>query len=267
MKFYKNEKELTKIFYSSAKNINRTHPLEYVPTKKESLLKIKLKKITTTIKNKYQNICDVLVSKKESAYYLKNGFHSQRAIKEYLKYYEDLYFARYPDLNTLKNLLKRNGSPDIANPYKIGHADFFKYNEFGLMAAEVEVILNHIIRSMSEISPKEDEVTHNDKKILSDILLHFEKQKKKEKEDREVFYKKAMQAWALIAIYGNGCEYLKNNIDKDNISVVTVETILNVDYNDLGESITDIVNSFVKYEYIDQETGYSLLEQRIKMEI
>lgn len=266
MKFYKNEKELTKIFYSSAENINRTHPLEYVPIKKESIFKQRVKSIISPIQKKYEKICNFFVSKKEKSFYSKNGFHSQRAIKEYLNYYQDLYFARYPDLEQLKKLLKRNGSPDIANPYKLGNENFFKYNEYGLMAAEVEIILNYIIRNMSEISPAEDEKIEDDKKILSDILLHFEKKKQKEKQDRVIFYKKAMQAWALIALYGNGCEYLKGNIDKDNISVVTIETILNVDYNDIKESIVDIVNAFIKYEYIDSETGLSLLSQRIEME-
>lgn len=266
MKFYKNEKELTKLFYSSAENINRTHPLQYIPVKKESNLKKTIKRAISYFKNIYQKFSNIYISRKEKKYFSKNGFHSQRAIKEYLKYYEDLYFAHSPDLNELKTLLIRNGSPDIANPYRMGQSDFFKYNEFGLMAAEVEVILNHIIRNMNGITDTEEKSQEDNKELLSDILKHFEQKKRKEKEDREIFYKKAMQAWALIAIYGDGCEYLKTNIDKENISVVTIETILNVDYEEIKESIEDITHNFVKYGYLDSDIAYSLLKQRKEME-
>lgn len=266
MKFYKNEKELTKLFYSSAENIDRNHPLQYVKQKKQSEFKKYLIGKKNILNNFTQKIANFFIEKQEKSFYKKNNYHSERAVKEYLEYYENLYFSKSPDFEKLKILLKRNGSPDIPNPYKLGQENFFKYNEFGLMAAEIEVILNHIISNMNKINHETDNTENNEKVIISDILKHFEDSKRKERENKEIFYQKAMQAWAIIAIYGNGCDFIKTNIDEENIYVVTMEVILNVNYVEIDENIENIVRHFYEKKYIEENIAKSLLLKRLNIE-
>lgn len=254
---------------NSAQRVERSHPLDVIvekkPKKKNKLITFIIDKIKdiNDVKNKFNN---KRIGKKERVLISTEG-HSERALKEYLEYYDGLYHEKMPDIDLFIKLVKRNGSPDIPNPYTPDSEEYFKYSIYSLMAADLEVILENILRELKEgeILIKNDEefyeVKNNNEKVLT-LLKAFEKNQNDENAKAKEIFEKALQSWAVIMVYGTGCDYLKKQINVNNITTVTIETILHVENKPLGISLEDIVDGAIKFGFINANLGRALLEQR-----
>lgn len=253
---------------NSAKRIERSHPLDVVveknPKKQNkfvSFIMNKVKKINE-IKNKIDN---ERIGKKERLL-INNEGHSERALKEYLEYYDGLYQEKIPDIELFTKLVKRNGSPDIPNPYTSDSEDYFKYSIYSLMAADLEIILENILRELKEgeILIKNDddfyEINQNEKVLT--LLNAFEKNQNDENLKAKQMFEKALQSWAIIMVYGTGCDYLKKQINVNNIVTATIETILHVENEPLGLTMDEIVEGAIKFGFINASLGKALLHQR-----
>lgn len=253
---------------NSAQRIERNHPLdvivERVPKKENkiiTILKNKIKKINQ-IKNSFRN---ERIGKKERQLINSEG-HSERALKEYLEYYDGLYQEKTPDLPLLISLVKRNGSPDIANPYTSDSEDYFKYSIYSLMAADLEVILENILRELKEgeilIRNNDEFYEGNENERILTLMKSFEKNENDENVKSKKMFEKALQSWAIIMVYGTGCEYLKKQINVNNITTATIETILHVQNKEIGLSMDEIVDGAIKFGFIHAGLGKSLLQKR-----
>lgn len=253
---------------NSAKRIERNHPLDVIVEKKPkrqnkfvSFIMNKVKKINE-IKNKIDN---ERIGKKERLL-INNEGHSERALKEYLEYYDGLYQEKIPDIELFIKLVKRNGSPDIPNPYTSDSEDYFKYSIYSLMAADLEIILENILRELKEgeilIKNDEDfyEINQNEKVLT--LLNSFEKNQNDDNLKAKQMFEKALQSWAIIMVYGTGCDYLKKQINVNNIVTATIETILHVENEPLGLTMDDIVEGAIKFGFINASLGKALLHQR-----
>lgn len=262
------------ILRNSAKRIEREHPLDIVreiPVKKESKLvsfvKDKLDRLKS-IKDKYQ---DNSIGKKERKAIAEEG-HSERALKEFLGYYDGLYQEKDPDLEYFIKLVKRNGSPDVPNPYTQDSEEYFKYNTYSIMGADLEYILESIIKELKEgeqfIYDNEsfyEEAQNDSSKKTITLLKAMEKNNNDENIRAKRLFENALQAWAVIIVYGTGCEYLRRNIDESNIKVATVETILSVNAAEIGLTVEQIAENAAKYNFINQGLANALLKQRQEM--
>lgn len=262
------------ILRNSAKRIEREHPLDIVreiPVKKESKLvsfvKDKLDRLKS-IKDKYQ---DNSIGKKERKAIAEEG-HSERALKEFLGYYDGLYQEKDPDLEYFIKLVKRNGSPDVPNPYTQDSEEYFKYNTYSIMGADLEYILESIIKELKEgeqfIYDNEsfyEEAQNDSSKKTITLLKAMEKNNNDENIRAKRLFENALQAWAVIIVYGTGCEYLRRNIDESNIKVATVETILSVNSAEIGLTVEQIAENAAKYNFINQGLANALLKQRQEM--
>lgn len=253
---------------NSAQRIERNHPLDVivdkVPKKENkiiTILKNKIKKINQ-IKNAFKN---ERIGKKERELINSEG-HSERALKEYLEYYDGLYQEKIPDLTLLISLVKRNGSPDIANPYTSDSEDYFKYSIYSLMAADLEVILENILRELKEgeilIRSNDEFYEGNENEKILTLMKSFEKNQNDENVKSKKMFEKALQSWAIIMVYGTGCEYLKKQINVNNITTATIETILHVQNKEIGLSMDKIVDGAIKFGFIHAGLGKSLLQKR-----
>lgn len=253
---------------NSAKRIERKHPLDVIvekAPKKES-------KIIAIIKNKLQKIKQIKdafknerIGKKERELISSEG-HSERALKEYLEYYDGLYQEKTPNLPLLISLVKRNGSPDIANPYTSDSEEYFKYSIYSLMATDLEVILENILRELKEgeilIRSNDDFYEKNENEKILTLMKSFEKNENDENVKSKKMFEKALQSWAVIMVYGTGCEYLKKQINVNNITTATIETILHVENKEIGLSMDEIVDGAIKFGFIHTGLGKSLLQKR-----
>jgi len=253
---------------NSAQRIERNHPLDVivdkVPKKENkiiAILKNKIKKINQ-IKNAFKN---ERIGKKERELINSEG-HSERALKEYLEYYDGLYQEKTPDLTLLISLVKRNGSPDIPNPYTSDSEDYFKYSIYSLMAADLEVILENILRELKEgeilIRSNDEFYEGNENEKILTLMKSFEKNQNDENVKSKKMFEKALQSWAIIMVYGTGCEYLKKQINVNNITTATIETILHVQNKEIGLSMDEIVDGAIKFGFIHAGLGKSLLQKR-----
>lgn len=253
---------------NSAQRIERNHPLDVivdkVPKKENkiiTILKNKINKINQ-IKNAFKN---ERIGKKERELINSEG-HSERALKEYLEYYDGLYQEKIPDLTLLISLVKRNGSPDIANPYTSDSEDYFKYSIYSLMAADLEVILENILRELKEgeilIRSNDEFYEGNENEKILTLMKSFEKNQNDENVKSKKMFEKALQSWAIIMVYGTGCEYLKKQINVNNITTATIETILHVQNKEIGLSMDEIVDGAIKFGFIHAGLGKSLLQKR-----
>lgn len=253
---------------NSAQKIERNHPLDVIvekTTKKDN-------KLIVFIKNSIQKINDIKnsfknerIGKKERQLINSEG-HSERALKEYLEYYDGLYQEKSPDLSTFTTLVKRNGSPDIANPYTSDSEDYFKYSIYSLMATDLEVILENILRELKEgeilIRNNEEFYETNENEKILTLMKSFEKNQNDENVKSKKMFEKALQSWAIIMVYGTGCEYLKKQININNITTATIETILHVENKEIRLSMDEIVDGAIKFGFINAGLGKSLLQKR-----
>lgn len=266
---YSDEKPEDKLKKSAAQ-VKRNHPLDVFSVnskqKKESKLLSFIKGKIGLIKNVRDNILDVQVGKKEREN-INEGSLSERATNEFLEYYNGLYHEKEPDLKIFTKLVKRNGSPDFGNPYPSDSEEYFKYNTYSIMAADLEVILEGIQRELKqgEILIKDDEEFYeqisSEEKVIS-ILKSFEKNENDDNIKAKKMFDIALQNWAIIIYYGTGCDFLKKQIHNTNIVVATIEMILNVDNNEINLNIEDIVDKAIAFDFINENLAKALLQQR-----
>lgn len=253
---------------NSAPRIKRNHPLDVIvekEPKKDNKLIIFIKKQTQKIVNIKNSFKNKRIGKKERKLINTEG-HSERALKEYLEYYDGLYQEKTPDLSVFINLVKRNGSPDIPNPYTPDSEDYFKYSIYSLMATDLEVILENILRELKEgeilIRSNEEFYDINENKKILTLMKSLEKNQNDENIKSKKMFEKALQSWAIIMVYGTGCEYLKKQINFNNIITATIETILHVENKEIGLSMDEIVDGAIKFGFIHAGLGKSLLLKR-----
>ena len=75
---------------------------------------------------------------------------SPRALAEYQAYYDGLYQERSPDPALFERLLRRNGSPDLPNPFPPGTVEHYRFHPDGLLWADAEALIGQALNPKPE---------------------------------------------------------------------------------------------------------------------
>lgn len=248
------------------------HPFS-ISKKKEALKKSKYKlfyeNLALLIEEK---IIDRSIGFFERYRHKKGKGFSVRALNEFLEYYENLYQEENPDIEEFYKLLKRNGTPDMANPFNEGNNKYYSYHPLGFVAADLATLLEGMHSSMEEglqfleeIDNKVKKEKHRDKKewlTFFDFLDDAEQDRLENKENNQ---KLALLSWALVLSLGDSLENLKKEVHPDNLEVATIETLFIVEEKDLPGNIKlkDIANGAIKLGILDEFVANKILEERI----
>lgn len=201
-----------------------------------------------------QKWTDTRLSREERAHRDENEGPSPRAFQEFLSYYTGLYQTRGPDPLRFARLLARNGLPDWVNPYPESAAEHYEFHPQGLLAADVDYLLQAIeedwagkenARPVPPVFP--DSVMATGQSRLSASAGHTARQwpslygadagRESDRLREHVLWRaEARKCWALaiVAAYRQQMEgsvpfaHLLREVHPDNLWLVTVDAYQNL---------------------------------------
>jgi hypothetical protein len=224
-----------------------------------------------------QKWTDTRLSREERHRRDENEGPSPRAFQEFLSYYTGLYQTRGPDPLRFSRLLTRNGLPDWVNPYPESAAEHYEFHPQGLLAADVDYLLQAIEEDWAgkenerPVPPAfPDSVMATGQSRLSAPAGHTARQwpslygadagRESDRLREHVLWRaEARKCWALaiVAAYRQQVEgsipfaHLLREVHPDNLWLVTVDA-----YQNLPEGSADASPAFVsRADFLEAATA------------
>lgn len=240
----KDKNDASSILLNSAKYVkDRVDPLDCL-----SGLEIKKKETKKDkILNKIRGFGDFYLQKKEfkRVKNLSAVEKKEEAFREYAKYYKNLYVSKSANHEELKILISKYDVPNQKNPYDKNLLEYSLYHDCGFLGAEIQAILIYSKEKRNIRIEKEKETEEDLYKIINE---EFYLNKIKNNAEN------AMISFSYILFYGVDVHSIYNtDINKDNIELSIIETLLSVDYSKTPFTKEEFTENLLKKELINNE--------------
>lgn len=194
---------------------------------------------------------------------------SERAWAEALDYFAGRYRERWPDPKVLARLVRRNGTPDWSNPFPQGHPQHYDYHPDGLLMMDITVLLEGMMQTLDDSAAHldESETPRNRDQVewitLEDAVHDNEHDARARSQAQQ---RLAMVSWAMVLAWGNGLSRAWQAVHRDNLTAITIETLLVLDPSPWGLTLPKIAAGAVAAGLINLPMAQALLRQRTMMD-
>lgn len=266
------------VLHSSAAPARRTHPMdgwrEVMPGKPSTWSPETAHKASQTSTSRVwwqrfhawrESVGDHWIGWRERRHQARGQGPSERAWDEALEYFAGRYRERLPDPKALARLVRRNGTPDWSNPFPEGHPRHYDYHPDGLLMMDITVLLEGMMQAMDDSVADLDEIDTTLSRdqvewvTLEDAVRDNEQDARRRSQNQQ---RLAMISWAMVLAWGNGLDRAWHAVHRDNLTAITIETLLVLDPKPWGLTLPKIAAGAVAAGLINLPTAQALLRQR-----
>jgi hypothetical protein len=186
----------------------------------------------------WQTVGDGLLGWREHRHQRRRHRPSQRALSEWLAYYQGLYRGHEPQPDLYGRLLRRNGVPDWPNPYRPGDPGYYDFHPDGLLAADLEAILQGIQQDWGPPAQRDPQVAQH--------------------------RAAARVCWAQVVVHADSLARIAQRLHPDNLRLATTDAASSSDLARVGLTSDQVLASAVKHGWHSTNEQGNALAQLIK---